>query len=73
MMQFNLSADHKFTPLKNLCDFIFKKLHSKGIGASLKARAVLSVDDENKLWDTNVMNLKTPIGLLCVVIVYIIK
>ena len=57
-MQFNLFADHEFTPLKNLCDSVFKKLHSKGIGASLKTTAVLSVDNEKKLWDTNVMNLK---------------
>ena len=29
-MQVNFFADH--TPLKNLCDSILKKLHSKGIG-----------------------------------------
>ena len=51
-MQFNLFADHEFTPLKNLCDSVFKKLYSKGIGASLKTTAVLSADDEKKLWDT---------------------
>ena len=66
-MQFNLFADHEFTPLKSICDSVFKKLHSKGIGAYLKTTVVLSVHDEKKLWDTNVMNLKTPIGLLCVV------
>ena len=66
-MQFNLFADHQFTPLKNLCDSVFKKLHSKGIEAYLKTTVVLSADDEKKLWDTNVMNLKTPIGLLRVV------
>ena len=49
--------DHEFTPLKNLCDSIFKKLQSKGIGASFKTTAVLSADNEKKLWDTNIMNL----------------
>ena len=63
-MQVNLFVDHEFTALKNLCDSIFKKLHYKGIGGSLKTTAVLSADDEKKLWDTNVMNTKTPIGLL---------
>ena len=48
--------DHEFTPLKNLCDSIFKKLHSKGIGASFKTTAVLSAGNEKKLWDTNIMN-----------------
>ena len=69
-MQFNLFADHEFTTLKNYCDSIFNKLHSKSIGASLKTTAVLSADNEKKLWDTNVINLKTPIGLLCAVFFY---
>ena len=56
-MQFNLFSDQEYKPLRNLCDSVFKKLHSKGIGASLKTTAVLSSDDEKKLWDTNVLNL----------------
>ena len=63
-MQLNLFANHEFTSLKNLCDSVFKKLYFKGIGASLKTTAVLYVDDEKKLWDINVMNLKTFIELL---------
>ena len=39
--EFNLFSDHEFKPLKNLCDSLFRKLHSKGIGTSLKATAVL--------------------------------
>ena len=50
-----------------ICDCVLKKLHSKGIGASLKTTAALSAGDEKKLWDTNLMNLKTPIGLLRVI------
>ena len=69
-MQVNLFVDHEFTALKNLCDTIFKKLHYKGIGVSLKTTAVLSADDEKKLWDTNVMNTKTPIRLLHAVFFY---
>ena len=69
-MEFNLFTDHEFKPLKNLCDSLFKKLHSKGIGTSLKATAVLSGDDEKKLWDTKVLNLETPTGLLRAVFFY---
>ena len=69
-MQFNLFSDQEFKPLKNLCDYVFKKVHSKGIRASLKATAVLSSDNEKKLWDTNVLNLETPIGFLCAVFFY---
>ena len=52
-MQFSLFADHEFNSFKNLCDFVFKKLHFKGIRAPLKTTAVLSADDEMKLWDIN--------------------
>ena len=68
--EFNLFTDQEFKPLKNLCDSLFKRLHSKGIGASLKATAVLSTDDEQKLWDANVLNLETPLGLLRAVFFY---
>ena len=69
-MQFNLLSDHELKPLKSLCDSVFKKLHSKGIGASLKTTAVLSSDDEKKLRDSNVLNLKTTIRLLHAVFFY---
>ena len=36
----------------------------------MKTTAVFSADDEKKLWGTNVMNMKTPIGLLRVVFFY---
>ena len=35
-MEFNLFSDHEFKSIKNLCDSLFRKLHSKGIGTSLK-------------------------------------
>ena len=69
-MQVNLFAEHEFTPLKYLCDSIFKKVHSKSIGASFKTTAVLSAEDEKKLCNTNVTNMKTPIGLVCEVFFY---
>ena len=69
-VQVNLFADMSLYPSRILCDSVFKKLHSEGIGASLKTTAVLSADDEKKLWDTNVMNMKTPIGLLHAIFFY---
>ena len=49
---------------------LFKKNHSKGIGTSLKATAVLFGNNEKKLWDTKVLNLETPTGLLHAVFFY---
>ena len=36
----------------------------------MKTTAVLFADNGKKLWDTNVINLKTPIRLLCAVFFY---
>ena len=46
-----------------MCDLVFKKVHSKGIGATIKSAAVLS-PEEKKLWDACVLSLTTPVGLL---------
>ena len=69
-MWFNLFSDHEFKPLKNLCDSVFKKLQSKGIWGILENTAVLPSDGEKKWWDSNVLNLETPIGLLRAVFFY---
>jgi len=66
----NIFSDNEFKPLKKVCDALFKKLHSKGIGATTKSAAILSFEDEKKLWDTGVLNLDTPLGLLRAVFFY---
>ena len=48
---------------------IYVILHLRG-GASPKAAAVLSTDGKQKLWDANVLNLETPLGLLRAVFFY---
>ena len=34
--EINIFSDHEFKSLKKVCDSVFKKLHSKGIGATTK-------------------------------------
>ena len=46
----SLFRDPVFRPLKNVCDAVFKRLHSKGIGTQTKAILVLSQDEESTLW-----------------------
>ena len=67
--EINIYSDHEFKPLKKVCDSVFKKLHSKGIGATTKSAAVLN-SEEKKLWDTGVLSLATPTGLLRAVFFY---
>ena len=58
--EINIFSDHEFKPLKKVCDSVFKKLHSKGVGATTKSAALLSSEEEKKLWDTGVLSLATP-------------
>lgn len=68
--EINIFSNHEFKPLKKVCDAVFKKLHSKGIGATIKSAAVLSPEEEKKLWEMGVLSLATPIGLLRAVFFY---
>ena len=45
----NLITDGEFVQLKNLLDALYHKLHSQGIGCSVRKTEVLSDDDEEKL------------------------
>ena len=42
--------DPVFTPLKNVCNSLFKRSHNSGVGADIKSMPVLTPDDEDKLW-----------------------
>lgn len=68
--ELNLFSDPAFKPLRNTCDSIFKQLHSKGIGAETKATPVFTAESEAKLWDTKVLSMDTPKGLLRAVFFY---
>ena len=43
---------------------MFKQLHSKEIGTETKVTPALSQTEEDKLWETGVINLDNPTGLL---------
>jgi len=69
-IQINIFQDPVFRPLKNVCDSVFKRLHSSGIGTEIKSTPVLSRNDEDVLWDTGVMSFDNPAGLLNAVFFY---
>ena len=62
--EINLFQDVVFKSLRNVCDSVCKKLHSKGIGIETKATPVVSSDQEEILWTKKILDLDTPIGLL---------
>ena len=62
--EFNIWKDSVFTPLKNVCNSLFKHLHNSGVGADIKSTPVLTPDDEDKLWAAGILSLENPTGLL---------
>ena len=66
----NIFTDAKFKELRNVCDSVFKRLQHKGIGSEMKSTKVLTQLEEDKLWESGVLNLNTPIGLLRSVFFY---
>ena len=59
----NFFQDPVFSPLKNVCDAIFKRLHSRGIGVEMKATPALSTN-EDVLWSKGILSLDNPTSLL---------
>ncbi len=57
-------SNPEFLPLRNLLDCLYQKLHSAGIGTSVKKTEVLNDEDEEKLWASGVLNPDTLQGLL---------
>ena len=59
--ELNVINDKEFLELRNLLDALFHKLHSAGVGTTVKRTPVLLQSDEEKLWSSD---LDTPQGLL---------
>ena len=60
----NFMVDSEFFPLRNLLDALYCRLHPEGIGCSEKKTVALTNADEEKLWQSAVLNPETPQGLL---------
>ena len=59
----NIITQSEFNPLKKLLDALYRKLHSEGLGCSLKTEAVTE-EDEEQLWAKRILDPETPQGLL---------
>ena len=68
--EMSILHDVVFKPLKNVCDSVFKHLHAKVIGTKTKVTEVITQKEEDTLWESGVINLDTPIGLLYAVFFY---
>ena len=56
--------DPRFKHLQNTLDALFHNLHSEGIGRQTKQAEVITSEEEEKLWQSRVMSIGCPKGLL---------
>ena len=66
----NIMDSKMFPSLHRLLDSLFRELHREGVGASKQSAAVISFEEEEKLWETGVLNTETPSGLFNAVFYY---
>ncbi|XP_011406250.1 PREDICTED: glutamine-rich protein 1-like [Amphimedon queenslandica] len=66
----NIFSDPLLDSFYNVCDHEFQRLRLVGIGAKVSHIEPLSKDDENSLWESKVLCLSTPNGLLNCVFIY---
>ena len=62
--QTNLMTDKEFIVLRNLLDYWYRRLHAQGVGCNAKPTEALTQEDEEKLWDSGVLNQNMSQGLL---------
>ena len=65
--------DTRFKSIKNACDVVYRGLHKEGVGASVQHAPIITTEEEQKLWDMNILNTDTPVGLQKAVFFYVGK
>ena len=63
-IQVNYMRDPEFLCLRHTLDVYYRKLHLNSIGCTTKKTELLTRENEEKLWQTGVLNPDTPQGLL---------
>ena len=55
--------DARFRQLHHALDVQFHKLHSDGIGRQVNHTEVISIEEEQKLWESGVLGVSNPLSL----------
>ena len=58
-----------FQPLHTLLDNLFRSLHTQGVGTVRKQAGLLTFEEENRLWELEILSAETPMSLLNAVFV----
>ena len=62
-----------WTEFRGACEVVFRHLHQSGVGADVKHTAIISNEEEDKLWSSGALNITDPKGLQQVVFYYVRK
>ena len=65
--------DYRFVEFHSAMDTVFRPLRSEGIGNKVHHSPIITVDDEEKMWDSAVLKITTPKGLQKTVFYYVGK
>lgn len=63
----------QFSELHNVCDSLFRMLHSEGIGCEVKETPTISKEEENELWRAGILGLHCPKALFRATFFYVGK
>ena len=55
--------DGRFRKLCGSCEVVFRQLRQAGVGVSVKHTAIITMEEEQRLWEAGVMNVEEPVGL----------
>ena len=65
--------DRRFIDFHSAVDHVYHRLRSEGVGVEVRHADVITVEEEEKLWDSSVLNITTPKGLQRAVFYYVGK
>ena len=63
----------QFPKITGSCEVVFRQLRQSGIGANVKHTSIITMDEEQQLWDLGIINITEPLGLLRSVFYYVGK
>ena len=63
----------KFKSIAGTCESVFRKLHKEGIGASVNHTSVITIEEEQRLWELSILSVGSPKSLQRAVFFYIGK
>ena len=69
----NIFDRSHFKAIYGACDIIIRGLRKESIDAKVKHTPIITVDEEKLLWDSDILNVTTPLGLLRTLFFYIGK